>query len=186
MSKIKNFNKNKLKFLILVILTKNGNFAAIVKRKGKKMTKTEMIKKIDNRVEVNAKMTVLELAEILTKLETKPVSQVNEITIRSQKVAANFQRYTVAVGMLKDDHDRSEIIERLMSENGIYAGINKADSLKSTKNFVGKIVACYNGLTGAGKPGKVSYEMTRLKQGLDVTENCTFKSYARLTYKASL
>lgn len=114
------------------------------------------------------------------------VSQVNEISIRSQKVSAKFQRFCVVVGMLKDGFERIDILDRLMSENGIYGGVDKAKSEKSTKNFIGKVVACYNGLTGNGKAGKVADEMTRLKNGLDVTENCTFKSYARLTYKASL
>ena len=152
-----------------------------------KMTKKETIveiKKFDKNFKSNDKI-LTELETILFRLNN-PVSQVNEKNIRSQKVAKNFQRYIVVVGMLKDGHERSDIVERLMAENGIYAGINKADSLKSTKNFVGKIVACYNGLTGQGKAGKVSFEMTRLQNGLDVTENCTFKSYARLTYKASL
>ena len=109
---------------------------------------------------------------------------VNEITIRSQKVSHKFQRFMVVVGMLHEGHSRVDIVDRLMSENGIYAGTDKAMSEKSTKNFVGKVTACYNGLTGAGKPGKVSHEMTRLDNGLDVTSDCTFKSYARLTYKA--
>ena len=150
------------------------------------MTKLEMIKKIDNRIETNKKMTILELTEILNKLEKPVISQVNEISIRSQKVSVKFQRFVVVVGMLKDGHARIDIVERLISENGIYAGTDKAMSEKSTKNFIGKVVACYNGLTGAGKAGKVANEMARLKNGLDVTADCTFKSYARLTYKASL
>lgn len=114
------------------------------------------------------------------------ISQVNEISIRSQKVSKKFQRYCIVVSMLKGGYDRSEILDRLMSEKGIYAGVNKAHSEKSTKNFIGKVTSCYNGLIGIAKPGKVLDEMTRLQNGLDVTATCTFKSYAELTYKASL
>jgi len=153
----------------------------------KKLTKNELVDAILN-IDKNSLVKGLimpELEKLLYAVQN-PVSQVNEKTIRSQKVSDRFQRFIVVVGMLKDGHNRSDIVERLMSENGIYAGTSKAMSEKSTKNFIGKVVACYNGLTGAGKVGKVSHEMTRLSQGLDVTDNCTFKSYARLTYKASL
>lgn len=153
----------------------------------KNLTKKELVNailKIDKKA-ITKGLIMPELEKLLNAVKN-PVSQVNEKTIRSQKVSDRFQRFIVVVGMLKDGHHRTEILERLMSENGIYAGINKAMSEKSTKNFIGKVVACYNGLTGNGKAGKVSAEMTRLKDGFDVSETCTFKSYARLTYKASL
>jgi len=115
--------------------------------------------------------------------QAKTVSQTNEISIRSQKVSAKFQRFMIVANMLREGSSRIEILERLMSENGIYAGVNKAMSEKSTKNFIGKVTACYNGLMIGGN-GKVAAEMNRLSKGLDVTKTCTFKSYARLTYKA--
>ena len=119
------------------------------------------------------------------EIKAQVVSPTNEINIRSNKVSPKFQRFMVAANMLNEGFDKADIVERLMSENGIYAGTDKAMSEKSTKNFVGKVIACYNGLVHGGN-GKVAYEMARLDKGLDVTPGCTFKSYARLTYKALL
>lgn len=143
-----------------------------------KMSKKDLVKLAKTE---NKKLTKIELIETILKNQT--VSSTNEINIRSQKISEKFQRFMIVANMLKDGFDRLDIVDRLMSENGIYAGTDKAMSEKSTKNFVGKVTSCYNGLV-LGGTGKVAYEMGRLASGKDVSKNCTFKSYARLTYKA--
>lgn len=112
----------------------------------------------------------------------EPISKVNEKNIRVQKVADNFQRYAVAAGMMKDGFKNVDIVERLMSENGIYAGVEKAKSEKSTKNFVGKIRACFNAYNEPDKNTVIAGHMRVLAAGRVPRGACA--SYAKLTFLA--
>ena len=121
----------------------------------------------------------------------KPVSQSNELTIRNTKIQENFQRYCVVVSMFKDGKSSVDILDRLMAENGIYAGTNKAMSEKTTKALITKVKCCMKALNGHGQPSPekpmgtlVYHAMHALKEGKTLPKSCTFKSNANLIYNA--